>query len=94
MQRPAIFSGSNLLLGLASLLARQIFSQRGIGVEARTDLPAAFEVAFSQFHRRDFASADALGKFGDREVEDVFSEHDHFSAARSTSAGWSEFSSL
>ena len=66
MQRTTVFPGGDLLLCLPSLLARQILGQRGIGSQARAQLPAALQVALCQFHRRKFAGADALGEFADR----------------------------
>src|SRR5258708_6972402 len=93
MQRAAIFSGGDFFFGGARLLHGPIGRERGIGVEPSADSAAAFEIGLGEFDRRQLLLANAFGKFGDRQIENVGVQHGYVPSrsrrVRKTVAGWS-----
>ena len=82
MQRSAIMAGGDFLFGRARLLQREFRSEIGPGIQARTELAAALQVAFGQGHGRKRALANAGAEFANGQIENFFAEHGYCRGVR------------
>ncbi len=67
MQRPFVFAGADLLVGLCRLRERELFGDRDDAVQLRPELLQPIEIHLRQVGRGDLATLDEWRQRGDRE---------------------------
>src|SRR6266446_4649942 len=91
MQRSAIVSALDFLVGGFGFGQGDFRRKPRVGIELRTDFFRAIKVGLGEIHRRERFGLNALGEFASGEVEDFVAEHGHVWSSRASGfvrLGW------